>query len=561
MSGKKDFLSNRQNKYSIRRYTFGTTSILLGGILLFGVNNDVKASETSNIKNQNEVSSTSELKPYSISNSTNENGETIVNANNVNVSNESAQTEEGTATKAEEVTNEEETATKVEEVTNEEGTATKPEEVTNEEGTATKVDDISSNNKEYTFRSNFLRSANNTEQPEEREDTLGQNVNNQVNVDKFNFNNQVLYPNNSGYTELSSSFKVEGTVREGDYFTFILPEFLSADGDIDYSNLNNTMILPELKNSAGQIVATGTYNTISKTGKYIFTDFVNNKNNISGQFNIPIFTDRENAPYTDNYELQFNMADKLFSSSLFIDYGDTYQGRSESFGANVTSNITNADIYSGANTYDQTIYVNAKGNNLYNTYVTLLGRHNDGEIDTALLNSQDTNIRIYEVKDPSIITNSYYIDTNNPNYIDVTDEFSNNIIDNKNNTLSINFKNTNKTYAIVVNGKYIDNGENLKTRVVETNTNYFGDTRSTYYWDNEIIVTPGSGIADGDDTDADADADADADENITNSNNNTDKLPESGQSTTAIPLVGSFMTGLGSLLLLLLRRKNIKKNN
>ncbi|WP_369044541.1 YSIRK-type signal peptide-containing protein, partial [Staphylococcus chromogenes] len=106
MSGKKDFLSNRQNKYSIRRYTFGTTSILLGGILLFGVNNDVKASETSNIKNQNEVSSTSELKPYSISNSTNENGETIVNANNVNVSNESAQTEEGTATKAEEVTNE-----------------------------------------------------------------------------------------------------------------------------------------------------------------------------------------------------------------------------------------------------------------------------------------------------------------------------------------------------------------------------------------------------------------------------------------------------------------------
>ncbi|MDU0452349.1 YSIRK-type signal peptide-containing protein [Staphylococcus chromogenes] len=31
-----DFLPNRQNKYSIRKFTVGTASILVGAILLFG---------------------------------------------------------------------------------------------------------------------------------------------------------------------------------------------------------------------------------------------------------------------------------------------------------------------------------------------------------------------------------------------------------------------------------------------------------------------------------------------------------------------------------------------
>jgi len=33
-----DFLPNRQNKYSIRRFTIGTASILVGTTLVFGIN-------------------------------------------------------------------------------------------------------------------------------------------------------------------------------------------------------------------------------------------------------------------------------------------------------------------------------------------------------------------------------------------------------------------------------------------------------------------------------------------------------------------------------------------
>lgn len=45
MNNKNNFLSNRLNKYSIRKVNFGTASLLIGATLLFGVNNDVQASE------------------------------------------------------------------------------------------------------------------------------------------------------------------------------------------------------------------------------------------------------------------------------------------------------------------------------------------------------------------------------------------------------------------------------------------------------------------------------------------------------------------------------------
>ncbi|MCH4490391.1 YSIRK-type signal peptide-containing protein, partial [Staphylococcus haemolyticus] len=55
---KVDFLPNRLNKYSIRKFTVGTASILIGASLLFGVGEEAKAAEntdstTDNGKNLN----------------------------------------------------------------------------------------------------------------------------------------------------------------------------------------------------------------------------------------------------------------------------------------------------------------------------------------------------------------------------------------------------------------------------------------------------------------------------------------------------------------------------
>ncbi|HCY6501949.1 TPA: YSIRK-type signal peptide-containing protein [Staphylococcus aureus] len=49
-----DFLSNRLNKYSIRKFTIGTASILVGSTLIFGIGSgEAKADEKVYINNEN----------------------------------------------------------------------------------------------------------------------------------------------------------------------------------------------------------------------------------------------------------------------------------------------------------------------------------------------------------------------------------------------------------------------------------------------------------------------------------------------------------------------------
>uniref|UniRef100_UPI003BA2599B Ig-like domain-containing protein n=1 Tax=Mammaliicoccus vitulinus TaxID=71237 RepID=UPI003BA2599B len=65
--GKIDFIPNKLNKYSIRKFTVGTASIIVGATLLFGLNDEAKAEETSGntsvqgeSKNNNEVNQAEE---------------------------------------------------------------------------------------------------------------------------------------------------------------------------------------------------------------------------------------------------------------------------------------------------------------------------------------------------------------------------------------------------------------------------------------------------------------------------------------------------------------------
>jgi len=51
---KLDFLPNKMNKYSIRRFSVGTASILVGTTLLFGIGNEAHAAEGDQTPNANE---------------------------------------------------------------------------------------------------------------------------------------------------------------------------------------------------------------------------------------------------------------------------------------------------------------------------------------------------------------------------------------------------------------------------------------------------------------------------------------------------------------------------
>ena len=51
MNKKYGFIPNRLNKYSIRRFTVGTASILVGATLLFGLGQEAKADEITDSNN------------------------------------------------------------------------------------------------------------------------------------------------------------------------------------------------------------------------------------------------------------------------------------------------------------------------------------------------------------------------------------------------------------------------------------------------------------------------------------------------------------------------------
>ncbi|OFO48767.1 metal-binding protein, partial [Staphylococcus sp. HMSC072B07] len=58
-----DFLPNKLNKYSIRKFTVGTASILVGATLFFGVNNEAHAEEMIESPKESNTGATKEAAP------------------------------------------------------------------------------------------------------------------------------------------------------------------------------------------------------------------------------------------------------------------------------------------------------------------------------------------------------------------------------------------------------------------------------------------------------------------------------------------------------------------
>ncbi|MEN2052073.1 fibrinogen-binding adhesin SdrG C-terminal domain-containing protein, partial [Staphylococcus hominis] len=327
----------------------------------------------------------------------------------------------------------------------------------------------------------------------------GSNVNRQITVSNMKVSEDTFDPNHSGSTDLSADFSVNGEIKEGDYFTVTIPENVSVNGDINYENLNNTMKVKSLTDSEGNAVATGSYDVNKKVVTYTFTDYVNNESNIKGNFQLPIFTDRKNTPNSGSYETEFGIADQKFNTTLNINYSSPVQGVNDAYGPSISSFITDIDKHSGNNGFKQTIYVNPMENKLYNSNVKIQGYHTDPNKSSTKIDN-NTTFKIYRVKDSTKLNDSYYVDPQDSNLVDITDRFKGHITYNNDNSANLQFGNINTPYIITVEGQYDGKSDqNVKTRVFETNSDSNGVRRS-YYWDNENIIKRSGGTATGDKT-------------------------------------------------------------
>ncbi|MEJ7154349.1 YSIRK-type signal peptide-containing protein, partial [Staphylococcus ureilyticus] len=103
---KLDFLPNKLNKYSIRKFSVGTASILVGATLLFGATNDeAKADETSteNAIQSNTDTATNEAAKSETNTDTTTNEVAKSETNTDTATNEAAKSETNTDTTTNEV--------------------------------------------------------------------------------------------------------------------------------------------------------------------------------------------------------------------------------------------------------------------------------------------------------------------------------------------------------------------------------------------------------------------------------------------------------------------------
>lgn len=89
MENKQGFLPNRLNKYSIRKFTVGTASLLIGATLVMGVGNEAQAAELDSItsdnastKDKGEALDVSDIKSVEDNNADETNNEAKTNENN-----------------------------------------------------------------------------------------------------------------------------------------------------------------------------------------------------------------------------------------------------------------------------------------------------------------------------------------------------------------------------------------------------------------------------------------------------------------------------------------------
>ena len=67
---------------------------------------------------------------------------------------------------------------------------------------------------------------------------------------------------------MAANFKVAGKVKSG----IILQrsyQIVTGNGDVDYSNSNNTMPIADIKSTNGDVVAKATYDILTKTYTFV----------------------------------------------------------------------------------------------------------------------------------------------------------------------------------------------------------------------------------------------------------------------------------------------------
>ncbi|HEB2304733.1 TPA: fibronectin-binding protein FnbB [Staphylococcus aureus] len=462
-------------RYGIRKHKLGAASVFLGTMIVVGMGQEKEAaaSEQNNTTVEESGSSGTESKA----------SETQTTTNNVNTIDE---TQSYSATSTEQPSQStqvttEEAPTTVQAPKVETSRVDLPsEKATDKEIAGTQVDTAQPSNvseiKPRMKRSADVTAASEKEVVEEAKVT-GTDVTNKVKVTESSLEGHkqgtnVVNPHNAERVTLKYKWSFEEGIKAGDYFDFTLSNNVETHG------ISTLRKVPEIKSSAdNQVMANGQVINERKI-RYTFTDYINNKKDLTAELNLNLFIDPTTVTKKGKQKVEVSLGQNKISQEFDIQYLDGVKDR---MGVTVNGRIDTLNKAEGK--FSHFAYV--KPNNQSLSSVTVTGQVTSGYKQ----NAKNPTVKVYKHIGSDELAESVYGDLENTmKFQDVTGEVTLQYTDNGGYSLNFNNLDQSKNYVIKYEGDYDSN-----TNALEFQTHLLG--YYNYYYYNTSNLTWKNGVA------------------------------------------------------------------
>ncbi|HDG5851208.1 TPA: fibrinogen-binding adhesin SdrG C-terminal domain-containing protein [Staphylococcus aureus] len=278
----------------------------------------------------------------------------------------------------------------------------------------------------------------------------------------------MISPHNGQRIQLQYRWKFDKDIKPGDYFDFELSKNVNTHG------VSVRRKVPNIKNGS-LVMATG---QVLDNGKirYTFTDYIKDKVNVTANLNLNLFIDPKEVQNSGDQTISATLNNKTISTKVNVQY---LNGAGQN-GPNVNGSFEKLDKEN--NTFTHVAYINPSGNviNSASAY---------GRIISGMSGTNPKNIRVYEYIGSGNPPQSVYLDRSNTSlWKDVTNDFKDKLTI-QNDGYQLNFDKLDKRYAVSYEGEYKKGNADLKfqTQVSGYTSEFYPEYYSTAVWNNGLV--------------------------------------------------------------------------
>ncbi|MDE9798695.1 SdrD B-like domain-containing protein, partial [Staphylococcus delphini] len=254
----------------------------------------------------------------------------------------------------------------------------------------------------------------------------------------------IIYPQNYGHVKIQTSFDVADSVKSGDTFQIKYNNNLQIS---DY--FEDRVTPPEIYNTGGELIATGTYDVNTRTMTYTFTNYVDKHNNVKVGLNLVAYVERDVVKNEGKYNFEVEVAGEKTTKELDVKYQSLFEQRQ----LNMNSFYNEYDNVTGK--YSQITYINPKGNNLVQPVIEIKGyggKEGTTPGSSSAVVSQNDKLLVYEVPSNVNLAASYKPDFNQLTLLSqgsgYTLKYGDDMV-----TINLTEQNSNKRYVVYVEGQ------------------------------------------------------------------------------------------------------------